>query len=70
MEGLETRFHMRAVAEELRAICYATFLLSLLFSLQDGAICSSESSVNFQRTARCHVPEGRNATNNITAGTT
>jgi hypothetical protein len=41
----------------LETPAFTLFLLGLFFTLKMKAICSSETSVDYQRTTRRHIPE-------------
>jgi hypothetical protein len=49
--------HMVRVKAGDKQSFHAGFLLGLFFDLEDGATCSSETSVDFQQTTRRYIPE-------------
>jgi hypothetical protein len=60
--GGTCRLHLQC--EALLTTCFMLVsCLAYSLALKMEAICSSETSVNFQRTARCYIPEDRTLNN-------
>jgi hypothetical protein len=59
MQSVESHPTFRGNMSPTCYLRHAGFLLYSFLTLKMEATCSSETSVNFQQTTQCYIPEGR-----------